>query len=67
MLRVPAVDFMLNTGDCVMDSLEADKSRTERQWDAFTSVMKDECKLPVFHAIGNHDCVGLGSPVWSAG
>ena len=56
----PAMDFILNTGDCVMDSLEADKSRTEKQWDAFTSVLKAECRLPVFHAIGNHDVWGWG-------
>lgn len=60
--RIPAVDFVLNTGDCVMDSLEADKIRTERQWGAFSSVMKAECKLPVFHAIGNHDVWGWGLP-----
>ncbi|HET6846834.1 MAG TPA: twin-arginine translocation signal domain-containing protein, partial [Anaerolineales bacterium] len=49
--RTPAVDFVLNTGDCVMDTLEADKGRAEKQWQAFTDVMKAECRLPVFHAI----------------
>jgi 3',5'-cyclic AMP phosphodiesterase CpdA len=58
----PAADFVLNTGDCVMDSLEVDKSRSEKQWDAFQNVMQAECKLPVFHAIGNHDVWGWGLP-----
>lgn len=58
----PAVDFVLNTGDCIMDSLETDKARAEKQWDAFTAVMQAECTLPVFHAIGNHDVWGWGLP-----
>jgi 3',5'-cyclic AMP phosphodiesterase CpdA len=45
-----------------MDSLEVDKSRSEKQWDAFQNVMQAECKLPVIHAIGNHDVWGWGLP-----
>ena len=58
----PGVDFILNTGDCVMESLEADKDRAVRQWDSFTSVLEAECTLPIFHAIGNHDVWGWGLP-----
>jgi Icc protein len=58
----PGVDFILNTGDCVMDSLEADKDRARRQWDAFNGVLRDECSLPVYHAIGNHDVWGWALP-----
>jgi 3',5'-cyclic AMP phosphodiesterase CpdA len=45
-----------------MDSLEVDKDRARRQWDAFTAVMDAECSLPVYHAIGNHDVWGWGLP-----
>jgi len=58
----PGVDFVLNTGDCVMDSLEADKNRAQAQWDAFNSVLTAECSLPIYHAIGNHDVWGWGLP-----
>ena len=51
-------DIILNTGDSIMDSLEADKARTETQWDVYNSIMEAECKLPIFHAIGNHDVWG---------
>jgi Icc protein len=58
----PAVDFILNTGDCVMDSLEADKDRAALQWEAFNSVLREEVSLPIYHAIGNHDVWGWGLP-----
>lgn len=51
-------DMILNTGDCVMDSLQADKARTEAQWDVFNGVIASDCTLPIFHAIGNHDVWG---------
>ena len=51
-------DIILNTGDSIMESLEADKAKTEAQWDVYQSIMQTECKLPVVHAIGNHDVWG---------
>jgi Icc protein len=53
-------DIIINTGDSVMDSLKADKERTEAQWQVFNNVLQAECKLPIFHAIGNHDVWGWG-------
>jgi 3',5'-cyclic AMP phosphodiesterase CpdA len=53
-------DFILNTGDCVMDSLGESKNSTNEQWDTFNRVLKAELKLPIFHAIGNHDVWGWG-------
>ena len=53
-------DLILNTGDSIMDSLEADKARTVAQWETFTDILEAECKLPVVHAIGNHDVWGWG-------
>src|SRR5262245_42701541 len=38
----PKVDFIMNGGDSIMDSLEADKAKTQTQWDLFHSVLKKE-------------------------
>lgn len=51
-------EFILNTGDCVMDAMRHDRARTELQWQVWQSVWKNECSLPVEHAIGNHDIWG---------
>lgn len=52
------VDFIINGGDSIMDSLEADKQTTQRQWDLFRSILKKENSLPIYHCIGNHDVWG---------
>lgn len=52
------VDFIINGGDAIMDALEADKQKTQLQWDLFNSLMKKENSLPVYHTIGNHDIWG---------
>jgi Icc protein len=54
----PKVDFIMNGGDSIMDSLDADKQKTQTQWDLFHSVLKKENSLPVYHCIGNHDVWG---------
>lgn len=54
----PKVDFIINGGDSIMDSLEADKQKTQAQWDLFHSILKKENSLPVYHCIGNHDVWG---------
>jgi Icc protein len=53
-------EVIFNTGDCIMDSLEADKQRTEEQWSTWNQILAAECKLPIYHAIGNHDVWGWG-------
>ena len=60
--RSPGVDLVLNTGDCVGDSMRATKDQTRAQWDAFKGVVKAEVSLPIHHAIGNHDVWGWGLP-----
>ncbi len=55
-------DLIVNTGDAIMDSLEADKSRTLAQWEIFQDILADECKIPIVHAIGNHDVWGWNHP-----
>ena len=52
------VDFIINGGDSIMDSLEADKQKTQTQWDLYHSILKKENSLPVYHCIGNHDVWG---------
>ncbi len=54
----PKIDFIINGGDSIMDSLEADKQKTKTQWDLFHSVLQKENSLPLYHCIGNHDVWG---------
>jgi 3',5'-cyclic AMP phosphodiesterase CpdA len=54
----PPVDFIINGGDSIMDALEADKQKTQIQWDLFHSILQKENGLPIFHCIGNHDVWG---------
>ena len=54
----PKVDFIMNGGDSIMDALEADKQKTQTQWDLFHSILKKENGLPIYHCIGNHDVWG---------
>ena len=46
---------IINTGDSIMDSFESDRTKAEAQWEAFDSILRTECLLPIVHAIGNHD------------
>ncbi len=55
-------DFILNTGDSIMDSLKSDKNSAEEQWDTFLEIVHNEVHLPIYHAIGNHDVWGWGLP-----
>src|SRR5258705_4964705 len=57
-ILLPEVNFIINGGDSIMDALEADKEKTQMQWDLFTSILKKEISLPVYHCIGNHDIWG---------
>ncbi len=54
----PHVDFIINGGDSIMDALEADKQKTQIQWDLFKNILQNENSLPVYHTIGNHDIWG---------
>lgn len=51
-------DFIINGGDLIMDALEADKAKTQTQWDLAKNILKKENSLPVYHTIGNHDIWG---------
>ncbi|MBC7947810.1 MAG: metallophosphoesterase [Chitinophagaceae bacterium] len=54
----PKVDFIINGGDSIMDALDADKQKTQIQWDLFHKILKTENNLPIYHCIGNHDVWG---------
>ncbi len=51
--------LILTGGDAIMDSFEADNTRTQLQWDLWKKVLADECDIPMRHAIGNHDVWGI--------
>ena len=53
-------NVIFNTGDSIMDALGTDRSRTEQQWDTYNSILASENRLPIVHAIGNHDVWGWG-------
>ncbi|MEO7923757.1 MAG: metallophosphoesterase [Chitinophagaceae bacterium] len=52
------IDFIINGGDSIMDALEADKQKTQIQWDLFKTLLQKENSLPIYHTIGNHDIWG---------
>jgi 3',5'-cyclic-AMP phosphodiesterase len=52
------VDFIINGGDSIMDALEADKQKTQQQFDLFNTILSKENGLPIYHCIGNHDVWG---------
>lgn len=57
-VQLSKADFIINTGDSIMDALEADKTRTTTQWNLFNKIMNAENKLPIYNCIGNHDIWG---------
>ena len=48
-------DFIINTGDSVMDENKQTRETVEARWQAWTNVMSRENKLPLYSALGNHD------------
>ena len=51
-------DLIITGGDSIMDAMKKDFDRTKLQWDLWHRILKDECSLPVFSAVGNHDIWG---------
>ena len=50
--------FILTGGDHVMESYGANAESAQRQWDIFHRVYEQECSLPLYGTIGNHDTWG---------
>lgn len=42
----PKVDFIINGGDSIMDSLEADKQKTQTQWGLYHAILKKKTAYP---------------------
>jgi len=40
--------FIINGGDAIMDSLEANKEKTESQWAIFNKIVNENNKLPLY-------------------
>jgi 3',5'-cyclic-AMP phosphodiesterase len=55
-------DFILNTGDNIMDALKRSKSNVAKQWDTWRDHFRANVKLPLYNCIGNHDVWGWGLP-----
>lgn len=53
-------DFVLNTGDNIMDALKHPKEEVIAQWEVWKSYFKDKLKYPLHNCIGNHDVWGWG-------
>lgn len=53
-------DFVINTGDNIMDSLKRSKEETARQWDSWREYYRSKLKYDLFSCIGNHDVWGWG-------
>ena len=51
-------DFIINGGDAIWDALEADKQKTQEQFNLFKTILAKENSLPIHHCIGNHDVWG---------
>ncbi len=51
----PKVDLILNGGDVVFDMNKENISTIDAQWKLQQDTMKNECSLPTFYALGNHD------------
>lgn len=55
-------DFILNTGDNIMDALKRSKEEVELQWSFWKENFRDRIKYPLYNCIGNHDVWGWNNP-----
>ncbi len=53
-----APELIVTGGDLIMDASETPRERTKQLWDLYLKTLKDECRLPVEHCLGNHDVWG---------
>jgi len=51
-------DFVINTGDNIMDSLKRSKEETAAQWDSWREHYRSKLKYELHNCIGNHDVWG---------
>lgn len=48
-------DFIINTGDTVMDENKQTRETVAARWRVWNSIVSTENKLPIYSALGNHD------------
>jgi 3',5'-cyclic AMP phosphodiesterase CpdA len=48
-------DFIINTGDTVMDENKQTRETVEQRWRVWNEVTKENNNLEIFSALGNHD------------
>jgi Icc protein len=51
-------DFVINTGDNIMDSLRHSKKETAAQWESWRKYYRSKLNYDVYSCIGNHDIWG---------
>jgi 3',5'-cyclic AMP phosphodiesterase CpdA len=51
-------DLILQGGDAVFDAFPADRADAPAQRQLWQKVLRDECRLPMEHCLGNHDLRG---------
>jgi len=51
-------DFVINTGDNIMDSLKRNKNETANQWDSWRKYYRSKLNYDLYNCIGNHDVWG---------
>ncbi|AEU36387.1 metallophosphoesterase family protein [Granulicella mallensis] len=57
-MRTFKADFAIQGGDHIFDGLAVPKSRSISLFDLYDKTQQD-LSLPVYHTIGNHDCLGI--------
>ncbi len=57
----PRPDFILTSGDLVMDVFQQDERRARELFQLLKKVFDDSTDLPVYHGIGNHDVFAWGN------
>jgi hypothetical protein len=53
-----APELILGGGDYLMDGVAAPRERVRAQWDLWQQVLRDHCRFPWVHCLGNHDVFG---------
>jgi hypothetical protein len=51
-------DLILNGGDAISDAFHTSKEEARGEWEVWHKVVRDECRLPMEHCLGNHDLGG---------
>ena len=53
-------EFLITGGDHVMDSMDANASWAQTQYNTVKQVLEEYCHIPIYYCIGNHDVWGWG-------